>query len=57
MTTNFQKNDNKIVEIAYGKSRFKLNVPSYFDVIEPEFLEEVNDPKLAIENGLKKPIG
>ena len=49
MTTNFQKNDNKIVEIAYGKSRFKLNVPSYFDVIEPEFLEEVNDPKLAIE--------
>ena len=56
MTTNFQKNDNKIVEIAYGKSRFKLNVPSDFDVIEPEFLEEVNDPKLAIENGLKKPI-
>ena len=46
--------DNKIVEIAYGKSRFKLNVPSDFDVIEPEFLEEVNDPKLAIEKNLTK---
>jgi len=56
MTTNFQKNDNKIVEIAYGKSRLKLNVPSDFDVIEPKFLEEVEDPKLAIESGLKNPI-
>jgi len=56
MATNFQKNDNKIVEIAYGKSRLKLNVPSDFDVIEPKFLEEVEDPKLAIESGLKNPI-
>jgi nickel-dependent lactate racemase len=56
MTTNFQKNDNKIVEIAYGKSRLKLNVPSNFDVIEPKFLEEINAPKLAIENSLKNPI-
>ena len=56
MATNFQKNDNKIVEIAYGKSRLNLNVPLDFDVIEPKFLEEVDDPKLAIENGLKDPI-
>ena len=56
MITNFQKNDNKIVDIAYGKSRLKLNVPSDFDVIEPEFLEEIDDPTLSIEKSLKDPI-
>ena len=56
MATNLQKNNNQIVEIAYGKSRVGLNVPSNFDVIEPKFLKQVDDPKFSIENGLKNPI-
>ena len=57
MATNLQKNNNQIVEIAYGKSRVGLNVPSNFDVIEPKFLKQVDDPKFSIENGLKNPNG
>ena len=56
MATNLQKNNNRIVEIAYGKSRVGLNVPPNFDVIEPKFLKQVDDPKFSIENGLKNPI-
>jgi len=55
MATNLKQDDHKIVEIAYGTSRVKLNVPNNFDIIEPKYLEGIENPKLSIENALKNP--
>ena len=50
--------ENKYNEVllAYGKKRYKLRVPTNFDVIEPKFIEEVENAKDEINNALLHPI-
>ena len=44
------------VHLAYGKKGYKLRVPTNFDVIEPKFIEEVDNAKDEINNALLHPI-
>lgn len=44
------------VHLAYGKTGYDLNVPKEFDVIEPEFMEEISDPTNSINEALINPI-
>ena len=50
--------ENKYNEVllAYGKKGYKLRVPTNFDVIEPKFIEEVENAKDEINNALLHPI-
>tara|TARA_B100001109_G_scaffold254655_1_gene255007 strand:- start:428 stop:1723 length:1296 start_codon:yes stop_codon:yes gene_type:complete len=44
------------VHLAYGKTGYDLDVPKKFDVIEPEFMEEISDPTNSINEALINPI-
>ena len=42
--------------LAYGKTGYDLDIPKKFDVIEPEFMEEISDPTNSINEALINPI-
>ena len=44
------------VHLAYGKKGYKLRVPTNFDIIEPKYIEEVDNAKDEINNALLHPI-
>ena len=46
-------------DIAYGKTRLEVNLPDDWDVtiVEPQYLDGVEDPAGAIHDALKNPIG
>ena len=55
--TPSEHKDKKNVDIAYGKSRIKLTLPSSFDLIEPKFVPKLKEEKYQIIKLLKNPIG
>ena len=47
------------VELAYGKERLGVEIPDqvHTQVVEPRYVEGVQDPLKAVKDALKKPIG
>ena len=42
--------------ILYGKGELKLNVPENTSIIEPNFINGLENPKESIKNALRNPI-
>jgi nickel-dependent lactate racemase len=47
------------IELAYGKKRQGVEIPDHVltEVVEPRYVEGVQDPLKAVKDALKKPIG
>ena len=45
------------VNLAYGKSGLKVNLPSDTTVVEPKYVPAVPDERVAICEALRHPIG
>ena len=48
-----------IINLAYGKTGYKIELSDEYniDIIEPEWVDSVNDQSLAITNALQNPYG